>query len=57
MDLPRLAIVGGSVLLATLVVVLVVRGDGPARGHDVLLFWTIVTFLVAGIVLWLRTRS
>lgn len=44
-------------VLAALVVLLATRGDGPGRAHGVLLFWTVVTFLVVGVVLWARART
>lgn len=48
--------VGASVVLAALAVALAADGLGTGPAQRILLFWIAVTFLLAGLALWLHDR-
>lgn len=57
MDAVRLAVIAVSVVLAATAVILAVGTAGPPQGRRILQIWTVLAFLVVGIVLWLHTRE
>lgn len=56
MDAQRLVVIGASVAVATIAVALTIGSSGPGRARQVLLVWTVLTFLVVGLFFALRPR-
>lgn len=56
MDVPRLAVIGGSAVLAVILVVLVIADTGPAVARPVFVVWTVITFLAVAAILALRPQ-